>query len=91
MIFLDEEWDPVEHINSHTVALSSRTGKTNKRLPRVYSNFSDEDLVFQIEDLQLNTVDAIFEPFGSLVRSAFLWGMLKASLTLLGLLFGSRE
>ena len=33
LIFSDGEWGPVEHIYSHTVALSSLTGKTNKRLP----------------------------------------------------------
>ena len=41
LIFSDGEWDPVERINSHPVATSSRTGKTNKPLTRLYSNSSD--------------------------------------------------
>ena len=44
----------------------------------------------QIEDLQLNPVDALSEKFGSLVRSALLRRMSKPSLVLLGSLFGSR-
>ena len=43
----------------------------------------------QIEDLQLNPIDAFSEQFGSLVRSA-LRRMSKPSLVLLGSLFGSR-
>ena len=37
----------------------------------------------QIEYLQLNPIDAISEPFGSLVRCALLRGMLKPSLMLI--------
>ena len=74
----------VECINSHPVATSSRTGKTNKRLPQVRSNFSDEALVAQNEDPQMNPADAISERFGSLVRSALLRRKLKPSLVLLG-------
>lgn len=37
----------------------------------------------QIKYLQLNPIDAISEPFGSLFRSALLRGILKPSLMLL--------
>ena len=84
------ELDPVERINIHPVATSSRTGKTNEPLPRLFSNSSDEALVVQIEDVQHNSAFATSDPVGSLGSTALLRLMLKPSLMPIGSLFESR-